>query len=225
MRLGNGYAGARGLRVRVLCAVLLAVLLVCVGVAAQSGRRGQKPAATPQAEDGASPVGPTPKPSPAAGAGTKRDLKGVKLLVAAEIKSDTTDRARVIFDNCIVHLADAGAAVNSLGLLKRELAVKRAQSETEAYVVWLQLEKDSFQNGNVVLNSPDLVVKYTVYAPRTGESKAKGKVFYQAMAGPRGRAGSSDPVKITAEAAGIEAADRVIDWFTLSRHPPQLERP
>ncbi|MBA3240496.1 MAG: hypothetical protein H0T60_04640 [Acidobacteria bacterium] len=105
------------------------------------------------------------------------------------------------------------------------MAVKRAQSETDAYVVWLQFEKDSFQNGQIVVNSPDLVVKYNIYAPRTGESKAKGKVFYQAMAGPRGRAGSSDPVKITAEAAGIETADRVIDWFTLSRHPPQLERP
>ena len=143
------------------------------------------------------------------------------LLVAVEMKGGASVAAQVIFDNFAVHLADSGAKVESLGETKKEAAVKRARSEAEAYVVWVQMEKDSFQNGQIVVNSPDLAVKYNVFEPRTGDTKAKGKVFYQAMAGPRGRAGSSDPVKITAEAAGIETAERVIDWFVLVKNQPQ----
>jgi hypothetical protein len=199
-----------------------ALLLACGAAYAQSGRRAPRSSAPPEAVGEAS-ASPSPTPAPA---GPRRDLKGVTLLVGVEFKGGADGpAARVIFDNFAVHLANAGAKVSSLGESKREVAVKRAQSEAEAYVVWLQLEKDSFQNGQIVVNSPDLAVKYSVFEPRTGESKAKGKVFYQAMAGPRGRAGSTDPVKITAEAAGIEAADRVIDWFMLVRNQPPPGRP
>ncbi len=225
MRLTSCFVGggARGARAKVLCVMASALLLAGGAAYAQSGRRAPKSSASAAGDEAAANPSPTPTPSPA---GPRRDLKGVTLIIGVEIKGGANGHAaQVVFDNFAVHLANAGAKVSSLGESKREVAVKRAQGEAEAYVVWLQMEKDSFQNGQIVVNSPDLTVKYSIFEPRTGESKAKGKVFYQAMAGPRGRAGSSDPVKITAEAAGIETADRVIDWFMLVRTQPPPGRP
>ncbi len=223
MRLPGCFVGggARGARAKILCVISLAMLLG-VAASAQSGRRAPRASGSSPTAVDETPASPTPTPAPS---GPKRDLKGITLLVAVEMKGGASLPAQVIFDNFAVHLANSGAKVESLGATKKEEAVKRAQGETEAYVVWVQMEKDSFQNGRVVVNSPDLAVKYNVFEPRTGDAKAKGKVFYQAMAGPRGRAGSSDPVKITAEAAGIETAERVMDWFMLVRNQSQPGRP
>lgn len=192
----------------------------CVIAAAQSGRRPVRPAGQPAGEAGPA-VNSQPATPPA---GAERALPKIDVLVAGEIKTkDTNERARLIYNNFVIHLGKSGLKVNSLGLLKREEAVRRAQGEAEAYVVLLQLEPDNFQGGRIVFNSPDVVVKYAVYAPRTAQPKAKGKVYYQAVGGARGRAGSDDPVKITPEAAGIEAADRVLDWFRLAHHRQQLD--
>ena len=94
-----------GARAKVLCVILSASLL---GVAAyaQSGRRTPRGSASPQsAEENSAAPSPTPSPAPT---GPKRDLTGLTLLVAVEVKGGVSGPARVIFDNFVVHLADAG---------------------------------------------------------------------------------------------------------------------
>jgi hypothetical protein len=103
-----------------------------------------------------------------------------------------------------------------IGSLKREEAIKRALKETDSYVVLLQFEIDNFQGGKVVINSPDLEVKYFVFAPQEQQPQLKGKVYYQSLGGPQGRKSDSPsdpPIRITSEAAGHEAAERLYFWL------------
>ncbi|MCM3906316.1 MAG: hypothetical protein ND866_31905 [Pyrinomonadaceae bacterium] len=73
-----------------------------------------------------------------------------------------------------------------------------------------------------MLNSPDLEVKYFIFEPGTGQEKAKGKVYYQAIGGAGMRKDNwpnGPPIKITVEAAGVEAAERVHDWLLVAALP------
>jgi hypothetical protein len=203
-----------------LAALLFVALAACAlspAAAAQSGRR--KPGSPPTPTTGGTGTTGESKPE----ARKAAPLASLVLMsdFTASYDIDTYTR-RIVEDGFANRLGGVnGLSLTRAGRGSRKDARDRAKNETEAYVVWVQMEKDSFQNGQIVVNSPDLAVKYNVFEPRTGDAKAKGKVFYQAMAGPRGRAGSSDPVKITAEAAGIEAAERVMDWFVLVKNQPQ----
>jgi hypothetical protein len=86
-------------------------------------------------------------------------------------------------------------------------------------VVLLSFEIDNVQDGTIVLNSPDLQVEYQIHEPVTGKKLTKGKIYFQAIGGARARKSEwpgGTPIKITAEAAGIEAADHVHDWLRLA---------
>lgn len=111
------------------------------------------------------------------------------------------------------------AAIPIGDVKKREQAVKKARAETDRYLVLLQLNIDNYQDGTIVLNSPDLEIKYVVFAPRTGKEKYKGKVYYQSIGGAHGRKDAwpnGPPLKITPEAAAHAAADGLYDWLLLS---------
>ena len=78
---------------------------------------------------------------------------------------------------------------------------------------------DSFQSGTIILNSQDLVIEYFVLAPRTGKKQTKGKVYFQGIGGGRMRKSgwpNGTPIRITPEAAGIEAADGLYFWLKLA---------
>jgi hypothetical protein len=107
----------------------------------------------------------------------------------------------------------------SIGDLKEGQAVERAKAETDAFVVLLRFDVDSFQGGTIILNSQDLEIEYSVLAPRTGKKQTKGEVYFQAIGG--GRLRKSDwpngtPIRITPEATGIEAADGLYFWLKLA---------
>jgi hypothetical protein len=88
----------------------------------------------------------------------------------------------------------------------------------DSFIVLLKFEIDSFQNGTIILNSPDLQVEYQILAPKTGKKVSHGKVYFQSIGGGRMRKSEwpgGTPIKITAEAAGIEAAEHVHDWLRL----------
>lgn len=198
--------------------------------AAQSGRRTARPAAArqpppPTAADVKLPsAAPAESATQVAKVGAPPAVK-FRLVVAGRIETkNSSERATTIFNKFIERLADSPAVtVNSLGLVKREEAVKRAQTEADTYLVWLQLETDAVQDGRFILNSPDIEVRYQVYAPGVAKVKTKGKVYYQAMGGPKVRQDrwpSGTPIKITPEAAGAEAAEMVLDWFKLAEAQP-----
>ena len=102
------------------------------------------------------------------------------------------------------------------GDLKRDAAVKRAKSETDSIVVLMQFDVDEFQNGTLILNSPDLDVRILVLEPKTGKKLFEGEVYYKAVGGPmlkKDNWPNGTPIRITTEAVGIEAAEQVRDWL------------
>jgi hypothetical protein len=213
------------------CGIAVAlVLLVCSAGASQSGRRAPRVGSqTPTVET----VQPAPQPETAtvnAPGTNEQNVTRFKLFIATDLENDPSGRAATIYGKFFARLKDSPVVLaTSLGVLKREEAVKRAKNEAESYVVWLDLEKDSVQGANIVINSPDYKVKYEVLAPGTAQVKDKGKVYFQAIGGPGKRRGdrwpSGTPLKITPEAAGEEAADMVLEWFMrLAPRPEQSKK-
>jgi len=185
------------------------LLLLATQTIAQSGRRAPKPA---------QPV-PTPQTdSDTTAKNSARELKEpVSLLVAREPSSKHLLSEDAIFATFLQKLGEfKKVSTTSLGDLKRDPAVKRAKRETESIVVLMQFDVDEFQNGTLILNSPDLDIKVLVFEPKTGQKKFEGKVYYKAVGGPmlkKDNWPTGTPVRITTEAVAIEAAEQVRDWL------------
>lgn len=200
----------------------LAVLLLFIGVLdqtpAQSGRRASRnrreesrvpsPLTKPDATN-------TPSAIPPQGSLQNK----VKLLIGKNPTQRRLQSEDVIFASFINRLNSyTNVTGTSLGDTRRQEAVMHAKAETESFVVLLNFEIDSFQNGTIILNSPDLQIEYQILAPRTGKKLTKGKIYFQAIGGGRMRRSEwpgGTPIRITAEAAGIEAAQHVHDWLRL----------
>ena len=191
------------------------LLLLATQTVAQSGRRAPaKPSPAPV---------PTPQTdtdvTPKHGA---RELKNrVSLLVGSEPSSKHLLSEDAIFAHFLAQLRDfKNVTTTSVGEIKRDRAVKRAKSETEALGVLLQFDVDEFQSGTIIVNSPDLDVKVLVFEAKTGQKKFEGKVYYKAVGGPmlkRDNWPTGTPIRMTTEAVGIEAAEQVRDWLIINR--------
>jgi hypothetical protein len=193
----------------------LALLLSFSGpTSAQSGRRASKPATTPSSSSSAIKEEATVDANP-----STRSIGGlqlstpVKLLIARQLTSKHLPTEDAISAGFVKRLNELGnLSATSLGEFKRDGAVKRAQAETDSFVVFLQFDIDSFQGGTILLNSQSLEVRYSVFAPRTGKQQAKGKVYFEPIGSGRMRKSdwpNGTPVKITSEGAGIEVAEQL----------------
>ena len=124
-----------------------------------------------------------------------------------------------IFTNFVRQLNEfKNVTATAIDDLNSDGARKRAKEETGAIVLLLKFDIDSFQKGTYILNSPDMDVDVVSFASGTGQEKFKGKVYYKAQAGPnvkRDNWPGGTPIKITAEAVGVEAAEQVHDWLLL----------
>lgn len=186
------------------------LVLLATEALGQSGRRAPKP---PQ------PPVNTPQSEAESKAKTDgRELKHkVSLIVARELSSERLLSEESIFSHFVARLNEfANVAVADVGDLKRDQAVKRAKTETDAAVVLVQFDVDEFQAGTIIVNSTDLDVKVLVFAPQTAQKKFEGKVYYKSAGGPmlrRDNWPSGTPVRMTTEAVGIEAAEQVRDWL------------
>ena len=196
--------------------VIVLWLSFCERVSAQSGRRASR---TVPAQ---APVQPAPQTHPEEVASRVRAFRElsypVHLLIGRHVSSKHLFSEDIIFKSFIQRLNELPNIRGTLiGNLKQSEAAKRALSETDSYVVLLEFEIDNFQGGKVVINSPDLEVKYFLFAPRDTKPRFKGKVYYQSVGGPQGRKANSPtdtPIRITVEAAGHEAAERL--YFLLA---------
>jgi len=194
-------------------------LLLTSQVLAQSGRRAPPPqqSSTPaQTRNDNSEVA-----SPKTGA---RELKQkVTLTVAKQPTSKHLASESAIVASFLKRLSEfANLSTETIGDLKRSDAILRAKSGTESLVILVQFDIDSFQNGTIILNSPDLDVRVLVFEPKTGREKFKGKVYYKAVGGPMMKKDNwpnGPPIKITTEAVGIEAADQLHDWLLIQDVP------
>jgi hypothetical protein len=188
------------------------LLLLATQTVAQSGRRTPKPA---------QPV-PTPQTdSETASKTDARDLsQKVSLVVGRQPSSKHLLSEEAIFKDFLGRLgAFRNVTTTSIGDVKRDAAVKRAKSETDSIVVLMQFDVDEFQNGTLILNSPDLEVQVLIFEPKTGQKKFEGKVYYKAVGGPMLKRDNNwptgTPIRITKEAVAIEAAEQVRDWLVV----------
>lgn len=196
--------------------------------AAQSGRHNPN-------QPAASPARPTPSPLASANSSaessktttTAKPKEKFTILFARQPTSKHLASEDLIAASFFKRLAQY-ESVNciSIGDLKQSKAVARAKSELEALVVLLKFDINSYQSGNILLNSPDLEVEYFALAPRTGRKHAKGKIFFQTIGS--GRMQKSDwpngtPIKVTPEAAGVEAAETL--YQLLSINAPRIHSP
>lgn len=188
---------------------------------AQSGRRAAKPSSSPTS----TPPAPNVATEKADNAAEKPLAPGqlpsrVRLLAARQPTSRHLPTEDQIFASFVKHLNRYdNIEATSIGDVKEGQAIERARSETEAFVILLKFDIDSFQSGTIIMNSQDLQIEYSVFAPDTGKRQTKGKVYFQGIGG--GRLRKSDwpngtPIKITPEAAGIEAADGLYFWLKLA---------
>ena len=193
----------------IFAASSLLLLLATEGIA-QSGRRTPKPTQPP--------VTPPQTESEVSPKTTARDLKQkVSLVVGMEPSSKHLLSEDSIFKHFLQTLGEfKNVTTTSIGDVKRDAAEKRAKRETDSVVVLLQFDVDEFQNGTIILNSPDLDVRVYIFEPRTGKKRFEGKVYYKAVGGPmlkRDNWPNGIPIRITTEAVGIEAAEQVHDWL------------
>lgn len=199
------------------------LLLLDVSGKGQSGRRA--PRSEPRSTSAVTPATDRSDSAPRVGneKGNHKLERKVKLLVARQLTSKHLPSEATIYASFIKRLNEfTNVSGTSIGDAKRQQAILRAREETESFVVLLQFEIDNFQEGRLVLNSPDLEVKYFVFAPGNGQLKTKGKVYYQAIGGAKMRKDNwpnGPPIRITVEAAGMEAAERVHDWLLVAAMP------
>ncbi len=204
----------------------LALFIIAAGILieapAQSGRRGSRqPTTTPT---------PTLEPSesvnakPAETAAPERPTERVRMLFARQTTSRHLPTEDVIAASFFKRLSEyADVDCESIGDLKQSQASARAKSEKVAWVVLLKFDINSFQNGTVILNSEDLEVEYFALAPGTAKKRAKGKLYFQSIGSgslQRSEWPNGAPVKITPEAAGIEAAETL---YQLLQIKPSLK--
>jgi len=180
---------------------------------AQSGRRGTRQPSSSAAISA----------DPATEKETQKPLGAlslpVHLLVARQATSRRLYSEDKIFESFIKQLNRyENIDATSIGDLKEERAVERARSETDAYVILMKFDIDSFQNGTIITNSEDLQIEYLVMAPKTAKKETKGKVYFQTIGGGRMRKSNwpnGTPIRITPEGTGMEAADGLYFWLKL----------
>ncbi len=198
-----------------LVLLLLGFVLEAGETEAQSGRRAAKPPAPP------TPLVTTDtSPEPEKPLAPGQLPAKVRLLVARQPTSKHLSSEDQIFASFIKQLNRYdNIEASSIGDLKESAAVDRAKTETEAFVILLKFDIDSFQNRTIITNSQDLEIEYSVLAPRTGRKQTKGKIYFQTIGGGRMRKQdwpNGTPIRITPEGAGIEAADGLYFWLKLA---------
>jgi 23S rRNA pseudoU1915 N3-methylase RlmH len=201
----------------------LALTLLLFGVTleadAQSGRRATKPS-SPATSTPPAPIVTTEKPEAEKPLAPGQLPSKVRLLVARQPTSKHLLSEDQIFASFVKQLNRyENIEASSIGDTKEGQAVERAKAEAEAFVILLKFDIDSFQSGTIIMNSQDREIEYSVLAPHSGKRQTKGKVYFQGIGG--GRMRKSDwpkgtPIRITPDAAGMEAADGLYFWLKLA---------
>ncbi|MEP6706945.1 MAG: hypothetical protein ABJC05_05470 [Pyrinomonadaceae bacterium] len=198
------------------------VLLAAANANAQSGRRAPKGTVTVPSVSGPKTVEKKPVPETA---------NAIPLLVAIEDHNPFSGipyyLAGTVRDTCVDRLRkspDVKVGMAERGMNRSE-AIKLAKTEKETYVVWLQIESDSYDNGRSGNSTPDsLYVRYTIYTPVTAKIKASGRAYKQiyrnGKGGVLGRIPSSRGGSIYSEyalkQAAQDAAEQILHAFLLS---------
>lgn len=209
--------------------VLVGVVILAAAIAnAQSGRRAPKGTVTVPSVSGPKTVDKKSVP--------EKDVR-IPILVAIEDHNAFSGipyyLAGTIRDTCVDRLRkspDLKVGIAERGMNRSE-AIKLAKAGKETYVVWLQIESDSFDSGRSGNGTPDsLYVRYTIYTPVTAKVKASGRtyknIYRTGKGGVLGRIPSSRGGSIYSEyalkQAAEEAAEQIMHAFLLTEPDGRL---
>ncbi len=191
--------------------ILISLIGVCsVSVVAQSGRRVRKSTVTTAVE--------TPEPSPTPTAKTP-DKHALPVVVGVDSHSSFSRVPLYFYDSVLKACAERLSGRTSLKVemssrdLTRGDAVKRAKSETEGYVVLLELRSDDMNSGSSSEDLGRIYIEYTVFAAATGKQAGSGKA-YQGVSGYKdvlgGGRDSTAYVERRLIQAARDAAERIL---------------
>lgn len=143
--------------------------------------------------------------------------------------------ARIVAEGCAERLRKSPLLeVKAGGDMNRKEAIERAKTESETYVVWMELKLDKIGGrssdpdigSNGVIDFDNLYVNYVVYTPGTAKIKTQGSVMQNAnqvgnsRIGIRiPRRGGRMPVQYALEQAGHDAANRIMEAFQIPLPP------
>ena len=199
-------------------APLLLLAFCALSVQAQSGRRQVKPP----------PVAPVPTPTPEATPVPKKEVKNdLVFFVGADQDSSYASLPLWYYTTVLQGCASRLRAGSSADVevsdrdVNRSDAIKKAKSETNAYVVWLNLSVDSMAR-----SYDDLTLEFIVYAPETAKVLTSGRSY---LTGRRAGAVVVDPNpgrtsglyrEELLKRAGQEAGDRIVKALHLDVQIP-----
>jgi hypothetical protein len=194
-------------------ALVILLFVVSSSAPSQSGRRGAK--STPA---------PVPIEAPNANSTAARSSaqlqQNIRLLIARQTTRKHLQSEDVVFASFIKRFNEyANIESVSIGDMKQSQAAARAKTETTDPVVILTFDIDSYAGGTIILNSQDLEIEYFLFAPHSGKKQTQGKVYFQSVGSGRLRKSNwpnGTPVKMTPEAAGIEAAESLYQWLVFA---------
>ena len=172
----------RSLVPRVLViATINALLVVCASLAvAQSGRRGTKPPPI---------VNPTPEATPTPARQADKEKPELTLIVGIDKNNSFSGTASFYYDTvlraCVERLDDVRTV--KVEVAQRDMgrgdAVRRAKSEQEAFVVWLELNSDTTGvSSRTSNNNEEFYIQYWIFTPATAAVKASGRAYERAYA-------------------------------------------
>jgi hypothetical protein len=203
--------------------MLAVVILIANAAMAQAGRHVPKPSQTPATPQ------PTPEP-------TVTPKPAVKPEFTLKVMTDITMNTYMDFlapERMPTWVVDRLKKVSLLDVstgapVNRAEAAKLARAETQAFIVWLQLEEDQLsRNPGNRAGSGEVWINYYVFAPVSGKTKTWGRVVLSQA----GRKVDSSPNVLRScypglrsedyflLQASLEVATRIIEHFDLPVPP------
>ncbi len=181
---------------------------------AQSGRRVRKSAAVPI------PI-PTPEATPTPRMSSEKPKPAFTFIVGLDRYSDFSTISLNIYSgvlrSCVERLDDSESVVAEMSTndMSRGDAIRKAKAEKEAYIVWLHLRSNNFNDqGRTQGDSRNVYIEYSVFAPVTGKLATSGNTYPEAY---RNRGIRLPTSSINGDyylnQAARGAAERILDHF------------
>jgi hypothetical protein len=213
-----------GMKAKRLTDLALAILL-CSSIAillptqtvAQSGRR--LPKLPPKSTEPPPAKEPPAEETPAARSKEKAPLATISVVYQYDSFMGSNIYTNAALTGCLNRLQKAlGVEARFGNEMNRKEASDAAKASTDLYVLWFQLESESFRQDSGRGSSQSYYINYVLFAPATGKGKSSGHVYQRqrgAIPMPRGDMGAEYNLKN----AGSEMADRVLGALNLPLPP------
>jgi hypothetical protein len=201
---------------RVFYAICFATILLncALAVMAQSGRRVRKSSPPPVSI-------PTPEATPTPNLSSEKPKPAFTFVVGLDRYSDfsriSLNAYSGVVRSCAERLDDSPSVVAEISTndMSRGDAIRKAKAEKEAYIVWLHLRSNNFNDqSGARSDSSNVYIEYSVFSPVTGKQVTSGNTYPEAYRNKGIRLPTSSingDYYLNQAARG--AAERILDHF------------